>query len=464
LIALRQTAGPGVDAIDLGVLRHLSPDLRAWEWRCTAHVRGAEVIAVGPPGSRPVGLAVDLGTTGVAGYLLDLEEGSVLASRGTMNPQIAYGEDVVSRIAYARRSPAARERMQRVVVGELNRLAAELCADAGLAAAGVVEAVVVGNTVMHHLLLGLPTEQLALAPFVPAVSGDVTVTCRDVGLELAPGARLYLPPVIAGFIGADHVAMLLSTAGDWRGRAAVALDIGTNTEISLITPDGSINSVSCASGPAFEGRHIKDGTRAIDGAIERIQVTADGVRYQTIGGAPPAGICGSGILDAVGQLHLAGVLSSNGRIRLGTHPRVRQDGDLREFLLVKADAPGGRKAISVTQDDVREILLAKAAIQTGIQVLLGESGLAAPDLDAIVVAGAFGSYIDVENAIAIGMFPPLPLERFRQVGNAAGSGARELLLSMDKRNEAGKMLEHIEYIELTTVKDYVEFYMDAIGL
>ncbi|MCC6224656.1 MAG: DUF4445 domain-containing protein [Thermoleophilia bacterium] len=459
LLAAASAAGhPELEAVDLAVLTRLSGDLRAWDWSLTALARGREVIAALPPGSRAVGLAVDFGTTGVAGYLLDLGSGEVLASRGTMNPQIAYGEDIVSRITYARKSPEQRARLREVAVAGLNRLAAELCAEAGLASTAVAEAVVVGNTAMHHLLTGLPTEQLALAPFVPATSGSLEVRARDLGLELAPGAYLCLLPNIAGFIGGDHVAMLLATAGEWRGRCAIALDIGTNTEISLALPDGALRSLSCASGPAFEGYHIKDGTRATVGAIERVQITADTVRYQTIGGAEPGGICGSGILDAIGQLHLAGVLSPNGRIQLGTHPRVRETDETREFVLVPEAERGGRKAISVTQEDVREILLAKAAIQTGIEVLLAESGIEAGELDTIVIAGAFGSYIDVENAIAIGLFPPLPLERFRQVGNAAGLGAKLALASAAVRAEARDLLDRVDYLELASYPGFSRLF------
>lgn len=451
-------AGVPADRLDVDVLRSLSPELRALEWRCAAHVRGGEVVAVTAPGSRPVGLAVDLGTTGIAAYLVELEEGRVLATKGISNPQIPFGEDIVTRIVYARQSPESRRRLQEVAVSGLNRLAAELCAEAGLTTASVVEAVVVGNTAMHHLLLGLPTEQLALAPFIPAFGNELTVKARDVGLELARGATLYVPPNIAAFVGADHVAMLLATADEWRGRHAIALDIGTNTEISLLSPDGSIRSLSCPSGPAFEGYRIEHGTRAIEGAIERIQLTRDAVHLDTIGDAPPVGICGSGIIDVLGQLHLAGVLSPNGRIQLGSHPAVREVGGRREFVLVGEDATEGRGPIVVTQEDIREILLAKAAIQSGIDVLLTSSHLAPDDLDAIIVAGAFGSYIDVGNAIAVDLFPSLPLERFRQVGNAAGMGAKLALISSAVRAEAGAVRRRVDYIELARYPGFPRLY------
>lgn len=461
LAALRRSEGLEVEALDVEVLRVVSPTLRESGWRCTAFARGPEVVGIAPPGTRPLGLAFDLGTTGVAGYLLELDEGRVLAARGTMNPQIAYGEDIVSRIVHARKSAQARDALRGTAVDGLNRLAEELCAEAGTSPRDVVDAVVVGNTAMHHLLLGLPTEQLALAPFVPAVSDELNVKARDVGLRFAPGAYLYVPPNIAAFVGADHVAMLLATADEWRDRCAIALDIGTNTEISLTLPDGSMRSLSCPSGPAFEGYHIRDGMRATEGAIEQVQIGAEWVAVQTIGGRPAVGICGSGIVDALAQLHLAGVLSPNGRILAGSHPRVREVDGRRELVLVVGDAATGRREVAVTQDDVREILLAKAAIQTGIAVLLADTGLAAGDVETIVIAGAFGSYLDVANAIAIGMLPSLPLERFRQVGNAAGMGAKLALTSRDVRSQARELQERVEYIELAGYDRFSRRYADS---
>jgi uncharacterized 2Fe-2S/4Fe-4S cluster protein (DUF4445 family) len=459
-------AAAGVEAgtVDVEVLRSLSSELRSAGWRCAAVVRGGEVVAIAQPGSRPLGLAFDLGTTGVAGYLLELEEGRVLAARGAMNPQIRFGEDVVTRIVHARRSSEARQALRQAAVDGLNRLAEELCAEAGVAPGDVVEAVVVGNTAMHHLLLGLPTQQLALSPFVPAVSDELNLKARDVGLALAPGAYLYVPPNIAAFVGADHVAMLLATAEEWRGTCAIALDIGTNTEITLALPDGAMRSVSCPSGPAFEGYHIRDGMRATEGAIEQIHVGREWVSLQVIGGRAPVGICGSGIVDALGQLHLAGVLSPNGRIELDSHPRVREVNGRREFVLVAEDAEAGQREIAVTQEDVREIMLAKAAIQTGIDVLLADSGLAPAELETIVIAGAFGSYLDVANAIATGMLPALPLERFKQVGNAAGMGAKLALTSEAARAEARELRGRIDYIELAGYPRFSRRYADSCRL
>ncbi len=464
LTAVRRATGREADTIDLEVLRAASPLLREHGWRCTAVVRGSEVVAVAPPGRRPLGLVFDLGTTGVAGYLLDLTEGRVLAAQGTMNPQIAFGEDVVSRIVHARTSAAGREALRQAALDGLNRQAADLCSEVGASPRDVVEAVVVGNTAMHHLLLGLPTEQLALAPFVPAVSDELNLKARDVGLALAPGAYVYLPPNVAGFVGADHVAVLLATVDDWQGRCALVIDIGTNTEITLALPDGTMRSLSCPSGPAYEGYHIRHGMRATDGAIERIHVWPGGVSLQVIGGRPPVGICGSGIVDALGQLHLAGVLSANGRIELGSHPCVREMDGRREFVLVDEDPRSGRGAISVTQEDVREILLAKAAIQTGIDVLLTDTGVTEAELEAVVIAGAFGSYLDVENAVVSGMLPRIPLDRFRQVGNAAGMGAKLALTSAAVREQARRLRASIAYIELASYPDFARRYARSCRL
>ncbi len=447
--------------VDIDLLRDLPEKLRDWDWRCTAHVRGQEVMAISRPGSKPLGLAVDLGSTKIAGYLVDLDSGETLAAQGLMNPQINYGEDIVSRLTYAMKSPSGHKKLMEVAVEALDQLAQDLCAEIGVAPEEILEAVVVGNTAMHHLLLGLPVRQLALAPFVAASSGHLDLKARDIGLDLAPGAYVHLPPNIAGYVGSDHVAMLMATASGWSDQHVLALDIGTNTEISLITAEGEITSLSCASGPAFEGYHIHDGTRATRGAIERVLITPDEVYYQTIEGALASGICGSGILDAVAQLHLAEVLNDSGRIKMGAHTRVRQDGDQPVFLLAGEE---GRKEITVTQHDVREIQLAKAAIQTGIQVLMAESDISVQEIDRVIIAGAFGSYIDVPNAIAIGMFPPLPLERFQQVGNAAGMGARLALLSTKVRSEARALCSRVNYVELATYPDFSRIFARSCQL
>jgi len=241
---------------------------------------------------------------------------------------------------------------------------------------------------------------------------------------------------------------------------SIALDIGTNTEVCLAS-DGKMTSVSCASGPAFEGGHIKDGMRAANGAIERLQLVDGEIKYQTINGASPVGICGSGILDTLAQLYLNGVLNKRGRM-VENNPRVRSNQGQREFVIVSEEERDGLPAISITQQDVRELQLAKAAIQTGIQVLLEDSGHTEREIKQVIIAGAFGTYLDISGAIAIGMLPSLPLTRFRQVGNAAGTGARLALISRSKRAEAQAIARQTGYIELATVPRFAQTYVEAM--
>jgi uncharacterized 2Fe-2S/4Fe-4S cluster protein (DUF4445 family) len=425
-------------------------------------VREREIVALLPPGARPLGLAVDLGTTKVAVYLVDLETGRTLASEGVMNPQIAYGEDVIARLAFAKGDLSQAALLQDLVAKALNGAAAEMCARVGAEPAHVVDSVIVGNTAMHHLFVGLPVEQLARAPYVPAVASALDVKARDLGLRVAPGGYVHLLPNVAGYVGADHVAMLLATEVAQSEGVVLAIDIGTNTEICLANR-GTLTSLSCASGPAFEGAHIKHGMRAADGAIEHLRLVEERVEYQTIGGVPPAGLCGSGILDALAQLYLAGVVDARGQ--MGEHPRVRETDGPREFVLVGEDEDDGKQpAITFTQKDVRELQLAKGAMRTGINVLLETNGLTADGIDQVIIAGAFGTYIDVASAVAIGMLPRLSLDRFRQVGNAAGMGAKLALISRSKRVEAQALARQIDYVELATDSRFARTFAQAMYL
>jgi uncharacterized 2Fe-2S/4Fe-4S cluster protein (DUF4445 family) len=448
------------DSVDIGVMSQLSPKLRSWGWQCRASVRENEVIACGPWPSRQLGLAIDLGTSKISGYLVDLDSGQTLAAKGISNPQISYGEDIISRIAYATKSAAKAAQLQKLVVSALNKLAVDLGAEVKAKAVDIVDAVLVGNTAMHHLLAGLPVKQLALAPFVPAVSRDIDIKASRLGLKLAPGAYLHLLPNIAAFVGADHTAVLLATLDGLPKEMTIAIDIGTNTEVSLIDKD-KITTTSCASGPAFEGWHIKNGMKAASGAIERLRIVNNKVEYQTIDDAPAIGICGSGILDAVGQLYLAGVLGEDGRMD-SKHKRVRHGDQYLEFVLVgDKEKKDVSQTIVITQADVREIQLAKAAIRTGIQALLEANGQTEDRIGKVIIAGAFGTYIDVTNAMAIGMLPSLPAERFEQVGNAAGTGARLALISRTKRAAAEKIIADVHYVELAGVPGFNKTFMQA---
>ncbi len=456
------------------VLSTLSEKVRHLEWAMRLAVRGNEVVAVLPPTNGEgkvtplLGLAVDVGTTKVAAYLLDLSNGKTIAKTGAMNPQIAFGEDVVSRIAYANAHKDGAKTLQSRLVETLNSMVRDLCAEArqnGISAAPelVVDAVVVGNTAMHHLFAGLPVAQLGAAPYVPAVGEALDIQARQVGLELAPGAYVHLPPNIAGYVGADHVAMLLATGVAYKkDRTVVALDIGTNTEITL-AHRGRMVSCSCASGPAFEGAHIHDGMRAAPGAIERVQIYGDEVRIHTINHQPAVGICGSGILDAISEMIAGGIVDQRGAIHKN-HPSIRIANGRSELVLAHGEQSGHGKDVVVTRKDVNEIQLAKGAIRAGVEILLEVVGLAGDEMaiDEFIVAGAFGTYIDLESAIRVGMFPDIPIERFQQVGNAAGTGARQMLVSTEQRRFAQVMVGELEYVELSAHPDFINAFSHAL--
>lgn len=444
------------------VLRDFSNLLRTHEWSVRLAMRGANLVAILPPASPLLGLAVDIGTTKLAIYLLDLASGTVLSRAGAMNPQVAYGEDVITRIAYATTHENGRHTLQAILIETLNTTIEQCCAEAGVLPEQIVDAVVVGNTAMHHLFAGLSVRQLGVSPFVPSVSEALDIEADYLGLSIASGARVHLPPNIAGYVGGDHLAMLL--AGEvWNTRKNVlALDIGTNTEISLAT-GGRMLTCSCASGPAFEGAHIRDGMRAAPGAIERIQIEGEVIRLQTVGDQPAVGICGSGILDAVAQLLDAGALDRTGRL-LPDHPLVRQGDKHSEVLLLEASKAGHARDIAITRKDINEIQLAKAAIRAGMEVLLQTANLTHTDIEEIIIAGAFGTYLDIRSAVRVGMFPELPLSRFRQIGNAAGAGALQMLLSAQRRHLAGQLVDRIDYVELTTHPGFKDSYTQALHL
>ena len=450
------------ETIDEALLGALSPYLRSANWNVDVSIYGHEIISVDPPGNRSLGLAVDLGTTKVAGYLVDLQTGETLAAKGIMNPQIAYGEDVIARIMQAQKSFKDATALQMKVVEALNTLTAELCQKISCSQQEIQEMLIVGNTAMHHLLLKLPVSQLAKAPYVPAVSGAVAVKTRSLGLIASKGAYVHLLPNIASFVGADHVAMLEGCqAWDAKG-PFLAIDIGTNTEISLAL-EGEITSVSCASGPAFEGAHISHGMRAAAGAIDHFQMSGQDAIYHTIQGKKPKGICGSGIFDILAQLFLNNIIDDSGRILEG-HARVKGGQKNRHFVIADKNETANGSEISITQKDVRELQLAKAAIQTGIVILLKERGLDPKDLAEIVVAGAFGNYIDIASVIAIGLFPNLPLNRFKQVGNAAGVGAKIALVSKKRRKMIQELTRKIRYIELSGFPGFNDIYIKTMSL
>jgi uncharacterized 2Fe-2S/4Fe-4S cluster protein (DUF4445 family) len=434
--------------VDLAGLRGLSTTLRMEGGKLRAFTRGDEFLGVSSRRNPALGLAVDLGSTKVALFIYDLSRGTLLESRGFLNPQLSYGEDIVSRIQYALEGETNAARLMDLVVEKINLNLGEMLRDGDYAAEDIYEMVLVGNTAMHHLFLGLPVSQLGMSPYLPATDLPLEVKSRDLGLALNPAAVIYLPPPIAGYVGSDHLAAV-SAARLWeRPGPCLLLDIGTNTEVALQV-DGRIRCCSCASGPAFEGGGISQGMRAGEGAVEQVCIdpeTGD-PEVSVIGDAAPTGICGSGILGAIAALVEAGIVDAGGRIVEG-HPRVRRhDGELRFHLALPGNGNG--EGVAVTQSDIREIQKAKGAIRAGVDALLLEAGIGHADIREVILAGAFGTYIDPAAAVSVSLLPPVPLSRINQVGNAAGAGARSMLLSTRLRREAEDLAQRLEYLELS---------------
>ena len=416
--------------------------------------------STGPPlGSPRLGVAIDVGTTGLATYLVDLADGHALAAQGAPNPQISYGEDVMSRLAVAISDPVRTAAMRFVLSSELDRLVGELCQRVGASRDDIVKAVVVGNTAMHHLFFGLPVTTLAWAPYVPADTSERTVPANSVGLSLAPGAAATSPQVVAGFVGSDHVAMLLATGAFTTTDTTAFIDVGTNTEISLVA-HGSHWTCSAASGPAFEGAHIGAGMRAARGAIDGVRWGRDGLAVTTIDGAPAVGICGSGLLDAVAVLHEQGAVTHAGALRSG-HPLVNGSGRAA-YIALSRPGPESSRSIQLNRRDIGEVQLAKAAVRAGLKLLTEAAGIRESDIAHIVLAGAFGTYLDVSSARSIGLIPRLGT--VRQVGNGAGAGACLLLADQTARDDAIALADRITYVELTGHPDFQDRFTQALVL
>lgn len=418
---------------------------RTGQERLLAAVRLGELVNVLPARHRALALAVDLGTTSIGAFLVDLRKGrtSALYQAGLSNPQVTLGADIVTRLNHAVRDAGCLQDLQRLAIDGINQLTATLCRKADVVATDICDVVIAGNSAMQHFLLGLPVDGLARAPFAPVQREAVDLRARDLRLFAAPAAGVHLFPGVAGFVGGDHVAALLALeAQDLRG-TVLLLDIGTNTEISL-RHEGRILTVSCPSGPALEGGEITWGMQAAPGAIERVAIRDGALELGTIDAAEPEGLCGSGVLDVTAALLKAGILNHRGRLQPG-HARVRDTDCSREFVLVDEEersAPG----IVFTQSDVRAVQLAKAAIRSGIDMLLQAAEIGEQAIEHVVVAGAFGSYISMESAIAIGMLPDLPIGRFRQIGGAAGLGVRLAALSHPHRARAAEIAREAQHV------------------
>jgi uncharacterized 2Fe-2S/4Fe-4S cluster protein (DUF4445 family) len=466
--AIREKYGASVSVIDYEVIKKMPEVLRKNSWKVTVTVRNEEIILIedGDHSKSAYGIAIDLGTTKIAVLLVDLFTGKTLNQKGVMNPQISFGEDVMSRINYAMQSAENTSKMKKIVIDQINETIADIANESEINIDEIIECSIVGNTAMHHLLLGLPVRQLGLAPFVSLTDKNLDLKAREVGFVISDGAYVYMLPPVAGYVGSDHLAMILASGISKKSGNYLGIDIGTNTEIVLKSKKG-MESVSTASGPAFEGAHIKYGMRAAPGAIERVFINADTCvpQIQTINDKKPVGICGSGILDTVAELLKAKIINNKGKFQIDRGCICSDDkGKLRYILEpswftgTKSKSECNDDLVSISQKDIVEIQLAKSAIRTGINVLLESAGIDFSELDGIIIAGAFGSYIDPKNVINIGMFPKVSLKKILQVGNAAAVGAKMVLLSKRLRIQAEKVAENINYLELTVFPTFTDHF------
>ncbi len=473
---------------DLGVLKSLQPALRkgAWKVTCAVHLGDAtfspRIMQVWPgfyEGSI-YGLAVDLGSTTIAAHLCDLHTGEVVASSGVMNPQIRFGEDLMSRVSYGMMNPTGAEDMTQAVREGMNSLFVQIAAEAGIDRDLIVDAVFVCNPVMHHLFLGIDPFELGQAPFALATSESLSLRAIELGLNLHPAARVYMLPCIAGHVGADAAAVALSEAPDKSEDLVLVVDVGTNAEILLGNKD-KVLACSSPTGPAFEGAQISSGQRAAPGAIERVEI--DPVtklpRFKVIGSdlwsddpkfpsetaaTGVTGICGSGIIEMVAEMRIAGIVDGPGLIGSAEQtgsPNCFQDGRTNSYLVYDGTADGGPK-ITVTNRDIREIQMAKAALYSGARLLMDKFEV--DKVDRVVLAGAFGAHISPKHAMVLGMIPDAPLDKVTSAGNAAGTGARIALLNTSARTEIEATVHNIHKIETAIEPRFQEHFVNASNI
>jgi uncharacterized 2Fe-2S/4Fe-4S cluster protein (DUF4445 family) len=476
--ALRREWDFGPLRADLTVLQQLQVALRKGEWKVTVAVHaGTQVIAVWPGFHEAVyGLAVDVGSTTIAAHLCDLESGEVVASTGTMNPQIRFGEDLMSRVSYSMMNPGGAVQMTQAVRAALNTLAAEVAREAKIAVEDILEMTVVGNPIMHHLLLGIDPVELGGAPFALATDSALNLHARELDLKLNAGARIYTLPCVAGHVGADTAGVILAERPDASEKLTLLVDVGTNAEIVLGNRERLL-ACSSPTGPAFEGAQISGGQRAAPGAIERVRIDPATLepRFRVIGSqlwsdepgfaesiarTGVTGICGSGIIEVIAEMFLAGIISHDGVINgalAERSPRIVATGRTFAYLVQPGEVP-----LQITQNDVRAIQLAKAALRAGIQLLMDRIGAMA--VDRIRLAGAFGSHIDVKYAMVLGMIPDCDLSQVSSAGNAAGTGARIALLDKSSRKTIEDLVHRVEKIETAIEPKFQEHFVAAMGI
>jgi len=477
-LALKEQYGLGGLQMDYRVLRDLQDRMRAGEWKFTVSVwKDREIIRVESGFVEScLGLAVDVGTTTVAAYLCDMNTGKVINTESMMNPQVPYGEDVMSRITYAMTSEGGLETMQKAIIEGMNeiigKITSEIPVNGEEKGYNILDMTVVFNTAMHHIFLGFNPEYLGRSPFIPAIQDPLDIKARDMGIGINPSSYIHVLPIEAGFVGADNVGVLIAEEPYKAEDIVLIIDIGTNGEL-LLGNKNAVCSTSCATGPAFEGAQIKFGMRAAPGAIEKVRIDPETKepQYKVIGKADwhthiekvnAKGICGSAIIDVIAEMFKAGIIEKSGKIvkELGT-PRVRLDADGRpEYVLAWADETSIGTDITVTQADVRALQLAKGALYAGAKLMMKQMGI--EKVDRVILAGAFGSHIDTRSALTLGMFPDCEIDKVYSVGNAAGDGAIMALLNVDKRLEARDRARWVKFVEIAVEPTFEKEFMAAM--
>lgn len=417
---------------------------------------------------RNYGIAFDIGTTTLVGYLINLNDGKVYSVASTLNPQTAYGEDVITRITYVKDNEDGLLKLSSAVVDALNDIIKKNCAKAKIKPSDIHEATVVGNSVMHHIFLNIDPTYIGLSPYVPAIKRGLNLNSKDINLKISRGGKVYVLPLIAGFVGADTIGVILSSEIDKESELTLAIDVGTNGEIIVGNRD-ILTTASCAAGSALEGAHVKDGMRAAAGAIDTIKINPNDltVEYTTINNKKPIGICGSGLIDAVAEMLKAKIITRSGGFnkQFIDHERIIKNDKNFEFIIVKKDETSNKRDITISQNDVRELQMAKAAFFSGAQLILNHINRTRNtklEIKQIFLAGAFGNYINKNNAKFIGMIPDISGEKIYQIGNAAGIGAQNCLLNTNLRKKASKLLKKIDYVEIAIEKDFQRQYAEAM--
>jgi len=455
--------------IDHELLRILPDILRDMKWNITVTVwNNRRIISVeeGNTENAIYGFSVDIGTSKIVGYLVDLTSGNIISIKSLENPQIMHGEDILSRIHYATTSKEGLKKLQSIVIEAINTLIYQACQEAGIYPERIYEVTIVGNTAMHHFFLGIQPKHLTLAPYVPAIKRPVDVKANSLKIKVNPLANIHVLPVIAGFVGADAVADVLATGLYEMNDMCLLMDVGTNGEVFVGNKE-DIVSCSCAAGPAFEGMHIRYGMKAGTGAIERLKIDPETyeVEHETVDGSKPVGICGSGIVDAIAEMFRCGIINQRGGFNknIRTKRLLYTNGE-PEFVVAWKHETGLGSSITISRKDVEEIQLAKAAMHTGAAILMKEKKVMEDDLNHVYIAGAFGRYINPESARFIGLIPDVPTEKISFVGNTAISGAKMALTSKEMRETAQMLSMNIRYIELMAVQDFRKEFINSIFL